>query len=198
MKSMNLCVRCRSRSLAVAVLAALAVVATASGAFAQALPGESNTYSPERVGGAISQHLALRGDFTEARNTGANGAGENLLEVWRGADNNQVWMSLNNGAVFTIDETQTLVVPTVVPWGTDSFLVFHTGVDGHIYSAAVFPDGSTTGWSPVPNNFTNMPVSVAQMGANSMNVYMVYRGQGNDQRVWAVVQIARMGQMLGR
>jgi hypothetical protein len=185
MKSMNVCVRGRSRSLAIAVLAALAVVATGSEAFAQALPGESNTYNPERVGGDQTQQLALQGDFSEARNTSANGGGENLLEVWRGADNNQVWMSFNNGPVFTIGETQTYVAPTVVPWGPNSFLVFHTGVDGRIYSAAVYPDGSNSGsWTPVSNNFTNMPVSVAQMGANSYNVYMVYRGQGDDQRVW--------------
>jgi hypothetical protein len=39
-------------------------------------------------------------------------------------------------------------------------------------------------WTAVRGNFTNLPVSAAQMGPNSNNLYMVYRGLGNDLRVW--------------
>jgi hypothetical protein len=96
-------------------------------------------------------------------------------------------MSFNNGPVFTVGETQTYVSPTVVPWGENDFLVFHTGVDGNIYNTAVYDDGSHLQyWNNIPGNTTDMPVSVAQMGANSYNVYVVYRGMGTDQRVWGV------------
>jgi hypothetical protein len=64
-------------------------------------------------------------------------------------------------------------------------MVFHTGVDGNIWFTPVYGDGSNAGtWYNVPGNFTNMPVSVTQMGTDSYNVYMVYRGVGNDPRVW--------------
>ena len=55
----------------------------------------------------------------------------------------------------------------------------------NIWYAQVFGDGSNSStWTAVPGNFTNRPVSVAQMGPNSNNLYMVYRGLGNDLRVW--------------
>jgi hypothetical protein len=171
-------------------LTALAVVATATQAFAQ-LPGESSGYTHELINdpsqNSIQQPnnlLKLQYTYSEARNGG------HLLSVWRGCDCNgnndpQVWMSIDNGDAFTIGGTVTNASPTVVPWGPVSFLVFHTGVNGDIFYTAVFSDGSNWGtWFNVPGNFTNMSVSVAQMGPGSDNVYMVYRGLGNDQRVW--------------
>jgi hypothetical protein len=167
-------------------LTALAVVATATQAFAQ-LPGESSGYTHELINdpGATKPSLfpdnllKLQYTYSEARNNG------HLLSVWRGLTDTQVWMSIDNGNAFTISGTKTFASPTVVPWGPVSFLVFHTGVDGNIYYTAVFSDGSNWGtWFNVPGNFTNMSVSVAQMGPGSDNVYMVYRGLGNDQRVW--------------
>ena len=105
--------------------------------------------------------------------------------MWRGADNNQVWMSLNNGRPFTIGGTVTFQSPTVAPWGEDGFMVFHTGDNGDIWYTPVFGDGHNSGtWTAVPGNFTNLSVSVAQMGTNSNNLYLVYRGLGNDLRVW--------------
>jgi hypothetical protein len=176
MQFISVSVRSRSRLSVVAVLAILAVVTTATQAVAQ-LPGETfNDLQSERVGG---QQLQLQGTYSEARNGG------HLLSVWRGGNNNGVWMSRDNGSPFTIGGTATYVSPTVVPWGPDSFLVFHTGVSGDIWYTAVYSDGSNSGtWYNVPGNTTNLSVSVAQMGANSYNVYMVYRGVGNDQRVW--------------
>ena len=94
-------------------------------------------------------------------------------------------MSLDNGTPFTIGGTVTFVSPTVAAFGSDSFMVFHTGDDGNIWYTQVFGDRSNSGtWTAVPGNFTNLPVSVAQMGPNSNNLYMVYRGLGNDLRVW--------------
>jgi hypothetical protein len=169
----------------------LAALATATGAFAQ-LPGESNRYNPEIVDDNNSQNgtsfgdpLKLQYTYSEARNNG------HLLSVWRGLTNSQVWMSLDNGVAFTVGGTKTFLSPTVVAWGSSNFLVFHTGIDGDIWYTPVYPnnDASDTAttlgkWLAVPGNFTNMSVSVAQMSAGSNNVYMVYRGLGNDLRVW--------------
>jgi hypothetical protein len=153
--------------------------------FAQ-LPGEEYNLQSERVGG---QQLQLQGTYSEARNGG------HLLSVWRGGNNNQVWISRDNGRPFTIGGTATYVSPTVVPWGATAFMVLHTGIYGNIYYSVVNADGTTWGtWYPVPGNTTNMSVSVAQMGADSENVYMVYRGVGNDQRVWGTWYSGSSGQ----
>jgi hypothetical protein len=163
----------------VVFLTALAVVATATQSFAQITTGsgETGAWTREIVGGGTP--LNLQGLYSEARNAG------HLLSVWRGATNNQVWMSLDNHTPFTIGGTVTFQSPTVAPFGNDSFMVFHTGDNGEIWYTQVFGDGHNSGtWTAVPGNFTNLPVSVAQMGTNSNNLYLVYRGLGNDLRVW--------------
>jgi hypothetical protein len=171
----------RKRRLALsAVLAAVAVSVTfAAPAFASE-PGEWGSWTAETVNNH-SMQVASQGTVNEARNDG------NLLEVWRGATNNIVWMSLNNGDAFQIGTTETYVSPTVVPWGSDSFMVFHTGVDQNIYYTVVYGDGGYEGqWFAVPNQATNMPVSVTQMGPGSNNVYMVYRGVSSNQ-IWGTM-----------
>jgi hypothetical protein len=75
----------------VVFLTALAAVATATQSFAQ-LPGGVSSFNAEVVDGT----LLLQDTYSEARNGGG------LLSVWRGATNNQVWMSLNNGRPFTM------------------------------------------------------------------------------------------------
>lgn len=169
------------RLLVVVFFAALAALAPAEQAFAQIIIGqpEGSETTGENVGG---NGLTLQDAYSEAR----NGVGT-LLSVWRGATNNQVWMSLANGKPFTIGGTVTYVAPTVVAFGSDSFMVFHTGDSGDIFYTQVFGDGTNSGsWNAVPGNFTNMTVSVAQMGKNSNQLYMVYRGLGNDLRVWGL------------
>jgi len=161
----------------VVFLMALALVATATQTLAQIMvgQGQGGPWTAEDVGGPLN----LQGVYSEARNAG------HLLSVWRGATNNQVWMSLNNGRPFTIGGTVTFQSPTVAPFGNDSFMVFHTGDNADIWYTQVFGDGSNSGtWNAVPGNFTNLPVSVAQMGPSSNQLYMVYRGLGNDLRVW--------------
>jgi hypothetical protein len=167
----------RWRLPALAVLAVITVLGTASEAFAQGQNGESSKYTLEMVGGS---GLSTQNDRCEARNGG------NLLEVWRGGDNNTVWMSFNNGTPFQIGTgSATTLAPAVVPWISNGFMVFHTGIDGNIYYSWVYANGGhDTSWHNVPAQTTQMPVSVAQIGANSQNVYMVYRGFGNDTRVW--------------
>ena len=103
----------------VVFLTALAVVATATQGFAQIVVGTADAWAGEQVGGAIP--LKLQGLYSEARNAG------HLLSVWRGETNNQVWMSLDNRTPFTIGGTVTFQSPTVAPFGSDSFMVFHTG-----------------------------------------------------------------------
>jgi hypothetical protein len=64
--------------------------------------------------------------------------------VWRGATNNQVWMSPNNGKPFTIGGTVTFQSPTVGPLGEDGFMVFHSGDDGNIWYTPVVGDGNNS------------------------------------------------------
>lgn len=168
----------RWRLALIAALAALGLSLAFAGQALAAEPGESGSWSPEMVNNQNMQ-VSSQGPVQEARNGG------HLLEVWRGATNNQVWVSFDNGNAYTLGTTATNVLPTVVPWGPDSFMVFHTGTDGRIYYTTVYNDGSwDNAWYNVPWQSTNMPVSVAQMGPGSYDLYMVYRGSGNDQRVW--------------
>jgi hypothetical protein len=77
-----------------------------------------------------------------------------------------------------------LVSPGVVPFGQGNFLVVHSGTDGHIYYAAVAGPNNATGWIAIPGQTKNMSVSVAQLGQGSALEYVVYRGSGNDTRVF--------------
>ncbi|WP_433975015.1 hypothetical protein [Tunturiibacter lichenicola] len=161
--------------LVVAFLTALVAVAPATQAFAQ-LPGSIPQHGEaENANGAVY----LQDTYSEARNGG------HLLGVWRGSTNNTVWMSRDNGTPFQIGGSITYVSPTVVPWGPTAFMVFHTGDGGGIFYTVVNQDGSNWGnWYAIPGNYTNLPVSAAQMGTNSYQVYLVYHGLGNDTRVF--------------
>jgi hypothetical protein len=169
----------RWRLALIAVLTALGLSVAFAGQALAAEPGEWGSWGPETVNNHNMQ-VASQGTVAEARNGG------NLLDVWRGADNNQVWLSWNNGPAYTIaGNTATYVSPAVVAWGSSGFMIFHTGVDGHIYYTPINGEGATTGqWFSVPDQTTNMPVSVTQLGPGSYDLYMVYRGVGNDQRIW--------------
>jgi hypothetical protein len=160
----------------IAALTALALSVVLAGPAVAVEPGESDEYIQENVG---NQELDLRGTLGEARNTQGD-----LLQVWRGADNNNVWMSLDNGNPFTLGTTATYSSPTVVPYGQSSFMVLHVGTNGFIYYAIVNTDYSWTPWTWVPYQTTNMAVSVTQLGENSNQLYMVYHSSGSDNRVW--------------
>jgi hypothetical protein len=112
--------------------------------------------------------LHSEGYICEARNAG------HLLEVWRGADNNRVWLSLDNGGPFTLGFTETFQSPTVVGFGSEAFLVMHVGVDDHIYYTVVHPANPTTlhGWRD-SGLVTTMPVAAAQMNALHSDDYQV-------------------------
>jgi hypothetical protein len=95
-------------------------------------------------------------------------------------------MSINNTNPFTLGTTQTNNSPTVVAWGSNSFMVFHVGVDNNIYYTVVNPSNQNWWgtWYPVPNQSTNMPVSVTQLGPSSQDLYMVYHANDSSDRVW--------------
>src|ERR1700722_309140 len=175
----------RSRVALVGALTALVVViGLASPAFA-AEPGETGAWHQEYVG---NQPLSTRGTVSEAR----SGQG-NLLQVWRGETNNNVWLSFNTSTPFQLNNPDgtspmTNFSPTVVPYGSTGFMVLHTGTDGHIYYTRVEPAGSSsitwTGyWIAVPGQTTNAAVSATQMGPGSISLYMVYHSSTDD-RVW--------------
>jgi hypothetical protein len=163
----------------IAALTALALSVTFAGQALAAEPGEWGSWSDEHVG---SQQLEARGTVGEAR----TGQG-NLLQVWRGETNNIVWLSMNNGNAFQLTNpdgtsTATYFSPTVVPYGQNNWMVFHTGTDGRIYYTQVNPDYTWSGsWTSVPwGQSTNMGVSVAQVGADSTALYMVYHSSSDD------------------
>jgi len=174
----------RWRLVLVAMLAAFAVSVAFAGEANAAEPGESGSWNEEYVG---TDPLSARGAVSEARNDAE------LLQVWRGATNNIVWLSYDNGNPFQLTNpdgtsTATYYSPTVVPYGQNSFMVFHTGTDGNIYYTTVDPESGTWNgsWLAVPSQSTNMAVSVTQLGAGSTQLYMVYHSS-NDDRVWGTL-----------
>lgn len=107
-----------------------------------------------------------------------------------GETNNIVWLSYDGNDPFQLTNpdgtsTATNVSPTVVPCGTDSFMVFHTGTNGLIFYTQVNTVAGTWygSWTAVPYQATNDAVSVAQLGAGSTQLYMVYRA-ANGNQIW--------------
>lgn len=90
--------------------------------------------------------------------------------------------------------TQTLVAPRVI-YSNGWFYAFHTGIDGAIYWSRASDDNSNgdgaasgvgnrwSGWQPIGGNTTNQSVSLA---ANASGILMVYRGSGDDTRLFSV------------
>jgi hypothetical protein len=158
-------------------LATLAVLATASEAFAL-LPGEAGSYTEEIAGG---RPVISDGTLNEARQ------GSTLLRVWRGVDN-QVTMSFGALAPFVLGDTQTYQAPAVVPYSNDQFMIVHTGTDNRIWYTFLYVNGTwpDTSWQSVPFQSTANQVSLAQRGQGSRQVMMVYQGNP-DQDVWATL-----------
>ncbi|MFF3066879.1 hypothetical protein [Kitasatospora sp. NPDC057936] len=91
---------------------------------------------------------------------------DTLIQVWRGNDNNRVWISRNGGAPVVFPGTQTQAAPRVV-WTANGFYVFHTGVDGRIYytqprftqSGILSQSQPANWWSPEGNVVTRPNLS---------------------------------------
>ncbi|MDX2815694.1 hypothetical protein PV410_24515 [Streptomyces sp. PA03-5A] len=157
--------------------AAAAVVAVAGPAFAD-LPGAGDGWHPTTFSGGQVQSRSTEG---EARDSLSN-----ILHAWRGADNDTIWVSLNNGPAYALpatagspDHAQTQAAPTVI-WTADggrgNFRIFHTGTDGHVYQHRIQLNASyqlpaTLPYATqVPNDArtnTNQPVAAAALPGNS-------------------------------
>jgi hypothetical protein len=158
-----------------AMLTALAMSLALAGPAFAAEPGESGSWTAENVNGP----LAANGSISQARN------GAYLMDVWRGATNNTVWMSVNNGTPFTLGSTTTYNSPTVVSYGTGQFMILHVGTNNNIYYTTYNPAfGTWLGyWAPIPGQSTNMQVSATQDGAGRNTIELAYHSS-NDDRVW--------------
>jgi hypothetical protein len=167
----------------VAVLAACALSIGVAGEAFAALNGESDTFTPETLDNGLIG-VQSQDSISEATNGG------NFIEVWRGATNNAVWLSVNHGLPFQIGgATATFAHPTVIPWGTDGFAIFHTGTNGHIYWNFWNPTvGSDDQWIQVPGQTTpnNMPVAAVQAAPGSLVMFLTYRSATNTQ-IWGTV-----------
>ncbi|MEU0041225.1 hypothetical protein [Streptomyces sp. NPDC006333] len=123
------------------------------------------------------------------------------MQVWRGYDNNNIWVSINNGAPLAWPNGQSYAAPQVV-WTAYGFRVYHTGTDGHIYYAGLSysgngPSANLTalgGWQQVPNNVVtpndsppavtalyNPGDSTSDPENGGESVYLAYRGANSTQ-----------------
>jgi hypothetical protein len=173
-------------SAAVALVAAISVVFATNGeAFAATNPpGEDQHYQPEVYNDG--QPVASAGTIAEARTL----SGGNLLRAWRAADgSNNLWFSVGyNLNAFELQGAQSANSPTVVPYGYDSWAVFHRGLDNNIYYGILrySADGRLpwSGWVSIPSQTTSLTPGVTQLGAeHPYNLYMVYRSADN-QSMW--------------
>jgi hypothetical protein len=171
----------RWRTALVALIAAFAVSLAVAGTASAAQPGESGNWAPETFNGVtpISTPLTMG----EARQ------GLTIVDVWRGETDNHVWISENHGEAFQIGSTATNFAPTVVPWGSTRFMIFHVGTDNHIYYTWIDPSmgqEAAQGWVAVPGQTTTRQVSVTQLGLGDWSLYMVYRSSTDD-RIWGTL-----------
>jgi hypothetical protein len=176
----------RWRLALVATLTALAISVALAGKALAAEPGESNYWTPENVGGQ-ELYTPTTNNISEARNGGY------LIDVWRGDDNDHVWISVNNGSPFTLradngSYSETYTSPTVVPYGSGEFMILHVGTDSNIYWTIYNPANGTNwagGWNQVPwqTSSPSMAVSATQIGAGSTDIFMVYHSSDSDQ-IW--------------
>jgi hypothetical protein len=171
----------------VAVVAAFAVLFAVDGAAFAATnpPGEEQHFQPEVYDG--SQPVTSSGTIAEARTLGS---GQQLLRTWRGADDsNNIWFSVGyNLNAFRLDNARSESSPTVVPYGTNGWAVFHRGMDNHLYYGFLTysSDGALpwTGWREVPGQQTSLTPGVTQLGgSHPYQLYMVYRS-ANGQDIW--------------
>ncbi|MEU9336619.1 hypothetical protein AB0D49_26205 [Streptomyces sp. NPDC048290] len=130
------------RLAGVGLLASFAAVVAASAPASASVwgyPDEGTQWSPVTYSGGT-----IRSGSTEAEARDNRG---NILHAWRGADNDGIWISLNNSNAFQLPATagstghaQTWAAPTVI-WtddgGRGNFRIFHTGQDGHLYQHRV-------------------------------------------------------------
>ncbi|MFE7751961.1 hypothetical protein [Streptomyces sp. NPDC057428] len=135
------------RVVGIALLSALTlIIGTGTSAFA-AQPGEESNWHQQFENGAPLRH---RG-FTETRDSYGR-----VLQAWRGYDNNNIWISIDNGQPYAFPSAQSYATPQII-FTAYGPRVYHTGTDGHIYYAGFTYDAyqhvTTFGsWQQVPSN----------------------------------------------
>ncbi|MEW2491406.1 hypothetical protein [Streptomyces sp. NPDC048411] len=187
----------RFRLAAMALIAACAVVlgmTAPASAGIQGFPGEEGQYHPVTYSGGQIHSRSVEGEARDDRG--------NILHVWRGGDNDNIWISLSNGPAYPLpatagspDHAQTWAAPTVI-WTDDgyrgNFRIFHTGTDGHIYQHRI---QLTTAYqlpatlpyaTQIPNNArtnTPQPVAAAALPGNS---YMLAWNSQTNNDIWTM------------
>ncbi|WP_329040356.1 hypothetical protein OHT61_21040 [Streptomyces sp. NBC_00178] len=183
-----------------AVLAATAVVGLTVPAFAD-LPGAGSGWQPVTYSGGQIQSSTTEG---EARDELSN-----VLHAWHAADNDNLWISLNNGPALQLpatagspDHAQSSAAPTVI-WtkdgGRGNFRIFHTGKDGHIYQHRIQLTTSYQLPAALPNateitnnarTNTSQPVAAAALPNNS---YMLAWNSQSSDDIWTMYYDAATG-----
>lgn len=166
--------RWRLGAVATAMFTSLALVLATGGTSYAAVPGEEGGWHENSINHG-SQELTSTGYVAEARNHGA------LMQIWRSNDTQgRMWISLNSGPAQALPG-HTLFNPEIVPWGGgQQFMVFHTGDDNQIYQGLLTPEGdgegnlTFSGWTGT-NLYSEYEVSATQLGANSTQLFLVYR-----------------------
>jgi hypothetical protein len=150
-------------------------------------PGEGANWQPVTYAGGPITSRSTPGEARDNRG--------NILHAWRGADNDSIWISLNNGPAYSLPNAQTWTPPRVI-WTDDgvrgNFRIFHTGTEGHVYqhriqlSASFQLPGTLPNWTRIPNDTrtTNTePVAAAALPGNSF--MLAWNSQSNDD-IWTM------------
>ncbi|MER8101119.1 hypothetical protein [Kitasatospora sp. NPDC094016] len=178
-------VRTRWRLAAVTVTTALAVLMFSNSSAYAVAPGESTRWANE-----IEDNVpvAASGIMGEARADNSD-----LIQVWRGADNANMYLSLDHGRPMTL-AGQTNASPQVVYVGGTQFMLFHTGTNGFIFFSVLRVNVANNGqrylqigdWRQVGNDArTNDGRPVAAVALPHNNVYMAYHG-ANSNEIWGM------------
>ncbi|MFF4243074.1 hypothetical protein ACFYY2_01190 [Streptomyces sp. NPDC001822] len=179
----------RARLAIIAAVAGAAIMIGISAPAALATqPSESNNWAKE-----IEANVPVRSADTISEGHDPNG---NLMQVWRGFDNNYIYVSYNHRTAERFESSQsgtipqTFVAPSVI-WTDFGWRIFHTGTDGHVYYAGMVlnASGSITGWGnwiSIPNASTAAYETVSPValpngawyatwgGATNTNIYGIY------------------------
>ncbi|MGW2049142.1 hypothetical protein ACWCPF_28735 [Streptomyces sp. NPDC001858] len=180
----------------------MATPALASGSAAEAdgpsvsagpYPGEPREWNPVTYSGGQIRSQSTIGEARDNRG--------NIMHAWRGADNDFIWISLNNGGAYQLPispgspNAQTYAPPTVI-WTDDgnrgNFRIFHTGRDGDVWQhrvqlnasyqlPAALPYGAKIPRDTRTHNY--LPVAATALPGNSF--MLAWNSQSNDD-VWAM------------
>ncbi|WP_438306715.1 hypothetical protein ACSHXN_44875 (plasmid) [Streptomyces sp. HUAS TT11] len=160
-----------------ALAISIVVISPGAAQAASSQPGEYINYANEMVGG---QPLRANGPVSQAGDTAGN-----FVTVWRGYDNDGIWLSFNNGSPIAISNSATTQAGPRVVWDGVRFVLYHTGTNGQIYEATGWGDNRAWwgSWSAVPNARTNPNLSPAAASDGKQGVMLMWKGQGQDDQI---------------